>query len=104
MSQRFDEPAASIRQAGLGSLTPSIQLPSPYRLGLQILPPLSPTTTAGFIGKHPMDATVWNKQQAMKALQLIAVERRYTPLAQHRSDSTDMTTSVLPRTYVRAFH
>jgi hypothetical protein len=32
-----------------------------------------------------MDAIVWNKQLAMKALQLIAVERRYTPLAQHRS-------------------
>jgi hypothetical protein len=34
-----------------------------------------------------MDATVWNKQLTMKALQLIAVERQYNPLALHWSDT-----------------
>lgn len=40
---------------------------------------------------------MWNKQLAMKALQLIAVERRYTPLALHWSESRPVDCCTLHR-------
>jgi hypothetical protein len=51
-----------------------------------------------------MDATVWNKQLAMKALQLIAVERRYTPLALHWSDAVVYEEAYTPTRFSNAWH